>query len=125
MSDKMNVMEISNAVIASAVILIEDHGFLTAWIQLDYGGTGQALGGYALHMPKSFTHHDPRAGYAGQWILRTLEIAGVIKWDDLKGKTIRVKHNWSSVESIGHIVKDDWFTPSVEFKVDQTIKETV
>jgi hypothetical protein len=45
-----------------------------------------------------------------------MEIAGVSRWEDMNGKTIRVKSSHSGIESIGHIVKDDWFTPSVDFK---------
>ena len=114
MNDKY---ETKNAVIESAEIVSDDHGLLSAWIHLNYGGSGQGFGGYSLYLPKSFTHHDPASpNYAGHFIWRVMEIADVTKWSQLKGKTIRVKCNWSSVESIGHIVKDDWFNPAEDFK---------
>ena len=108
-------MEIKNAVIESATITSDEHGCLSAWLHLDYGGTGQGFGGYALYVPESFKHHN-RQSIAGHFIYRTMEIAGVTKWDNLKGKTIRVKSEHSGVKEIGHIVKDDWFNPSNDFK---------
>ena len=105
-----------NAIITSAEIRTDDHGLLTAWLQLDFGGTSQGFGGYALYLPKSFTHHAIY-GPAGHFMWRVMEIAGVEKWSDLRGKTLRVRKatDWSApIDAIGHIVKDDWFTPAVD-----------
>lgn len=107
-------LETKNAVITSATITAEDHGLLSAWVYLDYGGSGQGFGGHCLYLPKSFTHHDLKS-YAGHFIWRVMEVAGVTKWEQLQGKTIRVRANHCGVKSIGHIVKDDWFTPGDDF----------
>ena len=108
-------MEIKNAIIKSVELSNDDHGCLTSWVHLEYGGSGQAFGGYALYLPESFRHHELK-GTAGHFIFRLLEIAGVSKWSDLPGKTIRVKASHNGVEAIGHIVKDDWFCPGEDFK---------
>jgi hypothetical protein len=115
MTDKL-AYETVNAVIESADITNDDHGLLSAWLTLDYGGCGQGFGGYSLYLPKSFTHHTLESP-AGHFIFRVMEIAGVNHWRDLPGKTIRVKKSFSEVFAIGHIIKDDWFSPSDDFSV--------
>lgn len=104
-------METKNAIIKSATITCGDRGFLDCWLDLDYGGTGQGFGGYVLYLPKSFAHHEVNSP-AGHFLFRVMEVPGETRWDDLKGKTVRVKADHSRVEAIGHIVKDDWFTPA-------------
>lgn len=108
-------MEIRNAIINKARLLIDDHNVLTVWIDLDYGGLCQGFGGYALYLPEGFTHHNVW-GTAGHFIYRCLQIAGVEKWEQLSGKAIRVKQDHSHVYAIGHIIKDDWFCPKDDFE---------
>lgn len=112
----MTTPEIRNAVITSAVITNDDHGLLSAWLHLDYSGSGQGFGGYSLYLPKDFTASVNQKNYAGHFIWRCMEVAGVSHWDNLAGKTIRVKCEHRKVHAIGHIVKDDWFNPSDDFK---------
>lgn len=114
-------MEIVNAIIESASLDGDDHGLLTSYLQLDYGGSGQGFGGYALYLPKDFLHGKIDSGYAGHWIWRCMQIAGVTSWDKMKGRTIRVQltekgFGGAKIHGIGHIIKDDWFIPSIDFK---------
>lgn len=107
--------EEKNAVVTSVRLSNDDHGLLSAWLMLDYGGSGQGFGGYSLYLPKDFTHHNAGGPYCGHFIWRCLEIAGVTEWTKIPGKTIRVRADHSKVHAIGHIVKDDWFDPSKDF----------
>ena len=109
----MDKVEIKNAVITDA--RFDTERGLTAWIYLDYGGSGQGFGGWLLYGPKGWKAHESHGNYAGHFIWRVLEIAGVDDWSKLRGKTIRARCSWSKVEAIGHIVKDDWFDPAVDF----------
>jgi len=116
-------IEIKNAIIESVSLTNDDHGCLSMWLHLDYGdGTHQGFGGYALYLPKSFTHHNILST-AGHFIFRCMEIADVVDYEKMKGKSIRVKSDKSigmgfggKIIAIGHIVKDDWFNPSEDFK---------
>ena len=111
----MNDYEEKNAIITAATITNDDHGLLSAWLTLDYGGSGQGFGGFALYLPKSYTYHK-LLSVAGHFIWRVMEVAEVSAWDKLKGKTIRVRASHGEVKAIGHIVKDDWFCPEDDFR---------
>ena len=95
--------EIKNAQIGSTSLDIER--VLTAWLHLDYEGSGQAFGGYCL---------------GGQWgcefLKRVLETVGVERWEQLKGKYIRVDAAYDKVYRIGHILNDKWFDPVEDLK---------
>lgn len=105
-----------NAIIKGAKITVEN-GLLDCWLDLDYGGAGQGFGGFSLYLPKTFKNSDPSGpNYAGHFLWRVLEIAGVTRWENLVGKTVRVRAEHSKVHSIGHIVLDDWFNPTVDFR---------
>jgi hypothetical protein len=110
-------METRNAVIIDASIGINSYGFLDARIVLDYGDSRQVFGDYGLHIPKNGIHGK---NYTGHFIYRVLEVAGVYKWDQLKGSAVRVRCDEVHIEAIGHIIMDTWFTPADDFgKPDQ------
>jgi hypothetical protein len=111
---------IKNALIGSVTLDDGGRGLLTGWLMLEYGDSGhQGFGGHTLYLPTSYKHHGGK-NYAGHWIFRVMEIAGVSSWDKMKGKTIRVKLKSdmlnASIIAIGHIIKDDWFNPEDEFE---------
>ncbi len=82
----MTDREIKNAIIEDAVISDAERGFLTATIFLNYGGSGQGFGNYALYLPQSFSHHKVNSP-AGHFIWRVMEIAGVTRWNDRQDRT--------------------------------------
>lgn len=72
----------------------EDHGIFTAQVFVDYGGSGQGIGGYCLDEP---FHNDEgkflgRRGtaYGLEWVARFLKACGVDSWEKLVGRTIYV-----------------------------------
>jgi len=84
-------------------------------LHLNYGGDGQGFGGYSLYVPKSSSQYARQVNYAGHFIWRILEIAGVSEWSQLIGMNIRVDADSSKVYGIGNILKNDWFYPGQEF----------
>lgn len=110
---------IQNAIIESAQIDMGDRGLLTSWLTLDYGNAGQGFGGFTLYLPKDFKHHTIKGDFAGHFLFRCMQIAGVENWDKMKGKSIRVLREVGvsgRIIAIGHIIKDDWFNPSEDFE---------
>lgn len=113
----MSEIETRNAVIKSTA-LGYDGSILSAWLHLEYGGSGQGFGGYGLDAPPPPDNRQagrqPHA-VAGFFIQRVLEVVGVRKWEDLTGKHVRVRCEHSKLHAIGHILEDNWFEPGVEF----------
>jgi len=105
-------VSIQNAIIKSYTLSNADHGCLTLWINLDFGGSGQGFGGYNLYSKAA----KNSANYAGLFIWRILEITDVTDLHKIIGKTIRIDGSHSGIKAIGHIIKDDWFNPLEEFK---------
>ena len=84
----------------------EDHGCLTAYIYIEGGG----IGGYCLdHWCSEVGHYGSFDGYGD--IIELMKTLEVDKWEDLKGKYVRVhvdEHN--KIDRIGHLMKDKWFS---------------
>jgi len=101
-------MEIKNAIIKDTFLGVEDHGFFTFILHLDYGGSGQAAGLFLLDS----THEKYKLTTTGLFVTPLLReifnISGVDCWEDLKGKHIRVKSDNEKVVSIGHVLNDKW-----------------
>lgn len=99
-------IEIKNAKIEDTMFGFEEHGILTSMIHLDYGDGGhQGFGGYSLG--KTATDEWLRG------ILHTLEVE---KWEQLKGKYVRVKIENHRIIAIGNLLKDEWFNPKELWK---------
>ena len=107
------MIEVRNAIIKSATIVNNDHGLLSSWLTLDYGGVQQAFGGWSLYFPEPSLADQNNT--AGIWLWRCLEVAGVTEWSQLPGVAIRARCDDDEVYAIGHIIKDIWFELRVEF----------
>lgn len=108
-------IKVRNARVTSTYLGVEDHGILTAWVHLDYGGSGQGFGGYGMDKPiKENGEHKGREGVAWgmEFIRRVLEVTGAESWEKLPGTPVRVRGvHWGSIDAIGHFIDDKWFEP--------------
>lgn len=77
--------------ITKTMLGFEDHGILTCNLTIDFGGSGQGAGGYALdNAPEEkFGERVPSAA-CGEWVAGILRAVGVSQWEDLRGETIYV-----------------------------------
>lgn len=71
-----------------------------AWVRLDYGGSTQAFGGYAL------------GGWATDaFVYGVLDALECDSWEKLRGQYCRVEIVKGMAVRIGHPLKDKWFDP--------------
>ena len=112
----MRETEILNAVIDGTMLGIEDHGLMTAYVYLKGDGWGVGFGGYVLDAWDG--KKRTQTPLTGMFVSRVLEVVGADKWEDLKGKPVRVESEGlgGGCVRIGHYVKDLWFNPKEEFK---------
>lgn len=107
--------EIRNAKIRSVQLGFEDHGILTCWLNLDYGGSVQGFGGYGFsHRPRG--DKDVGAPDLADYLIGILRTLEVDAWEKLPGTPIRVETNGEggcalTILRIGHLLKDQWFNP--------------
>ena len=102
---------IENAKITSVDLSMADHGCLTLKLVLEGGGWGCVYGGYALG--HGYLDADDFEGSATgmESIMRIMDVVGVEKFNDMRGKYIRaaIKGISEPVKIIGNIIKEKWF----------------
>lgn len=82
--------------ITSTMLGVEDHGIFSASLVMDYGGSGQSIGGFSLDEPFQINgRHAGRRGTAEghEFIIRLMRACGVSRWEALPGRTIYVLHD--------------------------------
>lgn len=67
---------------------LQDHGILTLDIALDFGGTGQSFGGYALDTWDAAKNRRVGHPAGTDFVLQMLDLFGVQTLDDIKGRTV-------------------------------------
>lgn len=110
---------IENALITNVDLSMADHGCITLAMTLEGGGWGVVYGGYCLGKGYLGADDDFFDGSAAgmEYLIRIMDTVGVEKFQDLKGKYVRVANKgWgSSVKIIGNIIKDKWFDTETFF----------
>lgn len=110
---------IENALITNVDLSMADHGCLTLAMTLEGSGWGVMYGGYCLGKGYLGADDDFFDGSAAgmEYLMRIMDTVGVEKFQDLKGKYVRVANKrWgSSVKIIGNIIKDKWFDAETFF----------
>lgn len=110
---------IENALITNVDLSMADHGCLTLAMTLEGSGWGVVYGGYCLGKGYLGADDDFFDGSAAgmEYLIRIMDTVGVEKFQDLKGKYIRVAtKGWGKpVKIIGNIIKDKWFDAETFF----------
>ena len=87
---------IENGIIESTFLGIEDHGIFCFSLGFEIN---QGSGGTGMRDVESY----------GLGVIKEIfKVLDVRKWEDLKGKHIRIDHDSIVTYGIGHIIKDQW-----------------
>ena len=110
---------IENALITNVDLSMADHGCLTLAMTLEGDGWGVVYGGYCLGKGYLGADDDFFDGSAAgmEYLIRIMDTVGVEKFQDLKGKYVRVAFKrWGApVKIIGNIIKNKWFDAETFF----------
>ena len=103
-------IEEENGLIAGTFLGVEDHNILTFNLSFDFGNSAQGFGGYAFDRHIQETNTRIGTAFGTTAIRRILDTLEVSRWEDIKGTYARIRRKEGLIESIGHIVKDQWFS---------------
>ena len=103
---------IENAKITNADLTMEDHGCLVLWLTLEGLGWGCAFGGRVLGKGYVGAKEFEGSEKGIVEIMRIMDVVGVSRFSDLKGKIIRVEleHRVGTIDKIGNVIEDKWFS---------------
>ena len=112
---------IENAQITNVSLSASDHCCLSLNLTLKAAGWGVVYGGYCLDKvyPNSYEKDSYEGSADGmEAIMRIMDVVGVSRLEDMKGKYIRVAtKGWgSTIKIIGNIINDRWFDYGSFFK---------
>lgn len=110
---------VENARITNVSISMEDHGCLTFMIALVGGGWAVNFGGYCIgHGYLDADNFSAENGAGLVAMMKIMDVVGVSKWEDLKGKHCRIKseNRNSAIHVIGNILEDKWFDVKTFFE---------
>lgn len=103
-------MKIENAIIESTFLGYEDHGILTFVIGLKGDCFSVGFGNVALDQWSEKEGRRVAQPKSMDCIAKILEVVGVDRWEDLKGKHVRIASNGlgSTITRIGNIIENKW-----------------
>lgn len=89
-----------------------DHGILSFYIMLDYGGAGQGFGGWCLDTNNPGHVGEPYRlpTILGTSLLLAIDRVFHVDWEGLPGQPCRAySPTGDKLHALGHFLKDDWF----------------
>lgn len=116
--------EILNAQIKNITLTMADHGVLTFDVIVEGSGWGCGLGGYVIgkgYLGADDDDFQSESGLGLVAMMRIMNVVGVDKWENLKGKYCRVEsEGWGGrIHKIGNIINEKWFDIDKFFKTHQ------
>ena len=102
---------VRNAKIIDADLDMSDHGCICLRMPIEGNGFGCVLGGECLGLGYLGAQDFDSFEKALVYIMRIMDVVGVERFNDLKGKYIRVAtQGWGGyVKIIGNLINNKWF----------------
>lgn len=106
-----NKFTIWNGKITDVDLSMADHGCITLGLAISGYGCCVVYGGYCLGHGYVGADEFDSTDKAMVYLMRIMDTIGVERFNDLKGKYVRVaSEGWgSTVKIIGNIIDDNWF----------------
>ncbi|MBO5384532.1 MAG: hypothetical protein J6A30_09555 [Ruminococcus sp.] len=104
--------EICNVKITGTSITMSDRGCLTFYVTVEGASMGCNLGGYCIgHGYLGSEEFRAEKGSGLVAMMNIMNVVGVERWEDLKGKYCRIASNGygQTVDEIGNLIEDKWF----------------
>ena len=113
--------EIENGFIDYVDLSMADHGCITLAMGISFNSGYVVYGGYCLGHGYVGAKDFVGSNKGMEYIMRIMDILGCEKFNDIKGKYVRVaiKKRNSSIKIIGNIIKDKWFDPVSFFEEEE------
>ena len=109
--------EIFNMRITFVDLSMGDHGCMTLSMGMEGNGYATVYGGYCLGHGYLGANEFDGSEKSMPYIMNIMNVVGVERFNDMKGKYVRVAIRISSpVKIIGNIIEDKWFDPESFFK---------
>lgn len=108
---------LENMQIISVDLSMQDHGVITLMMSMKGNCIGTVYGGICLGHGYLGAKEFSGSVKAMPYIMRIMDVVGVERFNDMKGKYVRVaiKDFSSPVKIIGNIIEDKWFNPESFF----------
>ncbi len=114
-----------NARIERTMLGVEDHGIMSFYLYLDYGGSGQGFGGYGLDEYDKELKRRKGHAFGLEVIMQILRVVGVEKWEDLPGRFVRVTGTMTKLTRLYNVLDDSRFLDMEELAQAYFPKEEV
>lgn len=109
--------EVVNAQIKATSLGVDDGPCFSCWLYLEWPGAGIGFGGYALDEYDKAKNRRCGVGMSIDFLQEIMDVVGVRKWEDLKGKYVRLDtEGWGGKAlGIGNLLEEKWLYPQQWF----------
>lgn len=103
--------EIENAEITDVDLSMADHGQLVLQLVLEGSGWGSTFGNFTIGFGELDAKEFKGCEQGIELLMQTMDAVGVARFQDMKGKIVRVATESRTTRGIGNAIYDKWCIP--------------